>query len=617
MVTPTVVNNTGVRQVWSGLELPVGQKVEVPQDLAFALHGRPGYQVDLKGRGKWRERDGTYLYFLAPFSVLDGYGSQAEDLALTWEAMSNIKLTARHHWLLNPFGLRPETLAILNRPVQYPHLVGLCYATPGAFWRLPTLYRVGLTMYESSDPREMYPQWTHQINDIDLLLAPSEWCKNMWRQASVYTPIKVVELSASHHFLEAPLWERPKRNPREFVVVAWAMMTPRKSPLETISVFKKAFPAPHYPKCRLRIKTRRHLCGSIEHDFPKVNDDRIEIIDEDWTYPQMVEFARNADVAILLPKGEGSGRPAREAIALGLPTIVADNTGHTSICKPEYMTVIPTHHTEPSPLGGKWCIPDWDMAIDALRWHYRNRDEASDRARRGARWYRREHSLQNICQGILEAMKDVTDRPSKQAEKESNTWSGFYEPEKVELKTVKHIQDHHKRFFQYMSEKYPPRSNLLEIGIGTGAFYAKLHQSGFRVSALDNDHRVIDTAKSVLRRLRIRPCIGVGDTFSLNGHNADVIYHQGLLEHFENEDICHIIEQQLKAARHVVFSVPSVYYPTRDFGNERLMRLEEWRTILKDYRLEHSEYYGGDGRFHVLVDISGESPIRGYGMRRL
>jgi len=504
---------------------------------------------------------------------------------------------------------------MLNRPQQHAHMVGLCYATPGEFAKLPTDYRVGLTMYEASDPREKYPHWTWQINEVDLLLTPSDWCKQMWERASVYTPIKVIELSASHHFLEAELWKPHDR--KEFVVVSWATMTPRKSPAEMIYVFKQAFPRRKYPHCRFKIKTRANLCGSIEHDFPKLDDDRVEIINQDWTAEQMVEFARSADVAMFLSKGEGSGRPGREAMALGLPCVIADNTGYHSICKPRYVTPIRTHHTERSPLGGEWYVPDWDQSVEMLRWHYDSRKEAAEMAGNGAEWYRREHSLERICTGILEAMRNVTDKPSKQSERQKQTWGGFYPV--ASTKDIRHIQEHHKRFFEYVTGAFTKGARLLEIGIGTGAFYEELARRGYTMTALEKDKGVIDSARASLKQVNVFPDIRAGDTFNLKGHKdkADMVYHQGLFEHFSDADILRMIREQFKVAPRVVFSVPSAYYPTRDFGNERLMTIEDWRRIVGQFRIVHSEYYGGDGRFHVLVDLSSESPIRGVGVRRL
>jgi hypothetical protein len=44
-----------------------------------------------------------------------------------------------------------------------------------------------------------------------------------------------------------------------------------------------------------------------------------------------------------------------------------------------------------------------------------------------------------------------------------------------------------------------------------------------------------------------------------------------------------LIENQLRIAKIIVASVPSVFYSTKDRGDERLMSIEEWRKVLKNF----------------------------------
>lgn len=47
-----------------------------------------------------------------------------------------------------------------------------------------------------------------------------------------------------------------------------------------------------------------------------------------------------------------------------------------------------------------------------------------------------------------------------------------------------------------------------------------------------------------------------------------------------------LIDEQLRVAKKVVFSVPSKFYRIRDFGNERLLMIKKWGNILKNYEIE-------------------------------
>lgn len=95
------------------------------------------------------------------------------------------------------------------------------------------------------------------------------------------------------------------------------------------------------------------------------------------------------------------------------------------------------------------------------------------------------------------------------------------------------------------------------------------------------------------------------DLLLFKERSFDVAFSQGTLEHFDNDTIRRFLEAQLHVARAVVFCVPSRFRPHRDFGNERKMTLEEWRTVLEGcgVRIEHLEYYPQD-RWHVAAAVT-------------
>jgi trans-aconitate methyltransferase len=60
---------------------------------------------------------------------------------------------------------------------------------------------------------------------------------------------------------------------------------------------------------------------------------------------------------------------------------------------------------------------------------------------------------------------------------------------------------------------------------------------------------------------------------------ADVIISHGSLEHFEDSCVRRIIASQRSRAQHVVHYVPSYKYNKPSFGDERLLRPEDWMEI--------------------------------------
>lgn len=135
--------------------------------------------------------------------------------------------------------------------------------------------------------------------------------------------------------------------------------------------------------------------------------------------------------------------------------------------------------------------------------------------------------------------------------------------------------------------------NILEIGAGTGTMSIFLSQLGFEATTLDNDEKVVGRANLAKEKLGGKNEIVLGDAFNLpfQDRSFDVVFHQGLLEHFSDEDIHKLLEEHLRVAPTVIFSVPNSYYFGREFGDERLMSKNMWENILKPYQVEISQNY--------------------------
>lgn len=134
---------------------------------------------------------------------------------------------------------------------------------------------------------------------------------------------------------------------------------------------------------------------------------------------------------------------------------------------------------------------------------------------------------------------------------------------------------------------------MLEVGTGSGAMSIFFSWLGLEVTGVDVDPQVIQKAQAEAARFNGRAKFEVADTFHLAYPNQsfDLIFHQGLLEHFSDEDIHRMLKEQLRVARRVAFSVPNRWYPRRDFGNERLMSQKQWENILRPYQVVKSGHY--------------------------
>lgn len=151
--------------------------------------------------------------------------------------------------------------------------------------------------------------------------------------------------------------------------------------------------------------------------------------------------------------------------------------------------------------------------------------------------------------------------------------------------------------------------NFLETGFGTGYVM-------FRISAEDENYNVdgIESSKNLIRRAEDLSSEDIpifphqGDIFDATKYYSgeskpDIIYHQGLLEHFSDEKIRELLELQTKNSYAVIFSVPSKFYGKQDFGDERLLILKEWKEILEPFEVYQLKYY--DNNKHILGILKG------------
>jgi SAM-dependent methyltransferase len=177
--------------------------------------------------------------------------------------------------------------------------------------------------------------------------------------------------------------------------------------------------------------------------------------------------------------------------------------------------------------------------------------------------------------------------------------------------------EHHRELVQLVEELAARAAGgrtprLLEAGAGSAAFSLALSRRNYEVTAIDSDPLMVLRAQHISSHLggyaQIQ-CLDLRQLDAIRDGWFDVVFSQGTLEHFDNAGIRELLDAQLRIGRYVVFSVPSIFWPTRDFVNERKMSLDEWKAVLQsiDADLLHLSYYQ-KGDLHVLAALARSSP---------
>jgi glycosyltransferase involved in cell wall biosynthesis len=95
---------------------------------------------------------------------------------------------------------------------------------------------------------------------------------------------------------------------------------------------------------------------------------------------EYLSFLTSLDAYVMLSMGEGFSVTPREAMALGLPVILSENTGHHTICESGLVngirtkTEIPAFYEVFNRNIGEFFLPDVVAAADSIRNIFDQRD---------------------------------------------------------------------------------------------------------------------------------------------------------------------------------------------------------------------------------------------------
>jgi len=142
-------------------------------------------------------------------------------------------------------------------------------------------------------------------------------------------------------------------------------------------------------------------------------------------------------------------------------------------------------------------------------------------------------------------------------------------------------------------EKYGDR--ILEVGAGSGMepMLIKMRNPNKYVVMCDIDERIVKYLRRVTGKVKVDVAVFWGDTRRLPfaDKEFDVVFHQGLLEHFPDHEIIQMLREQKRVARHVIFDVPLPENPG-GYGDERKdLTGDKWYVLIEKSGLRAVETY--------------------------
>lgn len=172
---------------------------------------------------------------------------------------------------------------------------------------------------------------------------------------------------------------------------------------------------------------------------------------------------------------------------------------------------------------------------------------------------------------------------------EDNKW---YELYKIDIEEFDKPDDYIEYKLKYKKKlidkiiEYAKNKKVIEMGCGTGLTAGYLQKLGLDVTALDKSQAVLDYACEIAKQSNIiAPCkYEQGDILNLKykKNSFNVSFSNGVMEHFNDEEVISILKQQMDIADYVIFGIPSTYFNMNEkmLGNERGLTLKEWENLI-------------------------------------
>lgn len=154
----------------------------------------------------------------------------------------------------------------------------------------------------------------------------------------------------------------------------------------------------------------------------------------------------------------------------------------------------------------------------------------------------------------------------------------FYRTAKIQSKYIDTILEQTKNI------QHP---KLLEIAGGSGytsaiiADLLKLKHAEINYSDLSPS--IVGKVSKTFKSLPMNFFIQDAKNITLSNNSMDIIFHQGFLEHFNDNDIVLFLKEQARVSKYIIFDVPNArrWNKVQEFGNERFLTHQKWKDLVK------------------------------------
>lgn len=182
--------------------------------------------------------------------------------------------------------------------------------------------------YSVVEGSRVYSQWVQRLNQFfDAVCVPDQYLVQVYKSSGVKIPIFVLPLTFN---FSNYLAEQPKKHSK-FTFGFSSEFCERKNHIALLKAFISKFK--NNPEVYLKMHGRggdkfTELVNLVNSEGAS----NVELINKKLTNEEYFDFMCSLSCYVNPSKGEGFSISVREAMALGLPCIITNNTAHTTIC---------------------------------------------------------------------------------------------------------------------------------------------------------------------------------------------------------------------------------------------------------------------------------------------
>lgn len=262
---------------------------------------------------------------------------------------------------------------------------------PATFIPKDSIIKLAFSVFETTRIPHL---WVETLNkEFDAVIVPDKFLSKVYHHSGVKIPIFVLPFPMMlKSYYSYPLHSKQPSNPFVF-----GDASANKNPAILIESFLKAFG--NNPKVQLKLRASGlypETRETIDRMISQFGSTNISYEEGKIDLHQFINCLSSYDCYVNLSKGEGFSFIPREALALGLPVIIPNNTASSTICESGYVRIVPSSKkVHPLPVYKKLFDDEYlgnqydcevDDVVNALRDVYSHYEEYIEKARMGRKW---------------------------------------------------------------------------------------------------------------------------------------------------------------------------------------------------------------------------------------